>query len=192
MFIRTKELLLDLVNFMKSEADAIIEYLTIYFPVTNLHIIKPFKIGDVEITYFTKEYFDKLWAKNTKENRTEKEFNELYRKYQGRVFASYTLKAESNKAQEISFQKCLQAIDLLKLFCPTVIIPEKRCYMGIEGNLNFNFQSDFISIPVNDRDAWRFSMSARNDPFVLSDDLIEDSEKAGLSLLSKFIISKKG
>jgi hypothetical protein len=111
----------------------------------------------------------------------------LYRKYQGRVFASYTIKAESRKGSEISLQKCLLAIDVLKLFVPTVVIPERKCHIGIEGNLNFNFQSDFISVSTEDNDDWRFSISAKNDPFVISDKLLQNLQRGGLDLLSKFL-----
>lgn len=187
---RDKKASQDLINYLKGESENQIESVTLYYPIINLHINKPFKIGDVEITFFTKEYFDQLWSRNTKKDRTEKEFNELYRKYQGRVFASYTVKAESKKANEVAFSKCLQAIDLLKLFTPTVIMPERKCYIGIEGSLNFNFQSDHITIPVNDRDAWKFSFSAKNDPFILTDKMLEDIGKVGLNQLSKFILTR--
>lgn len=178
---------LDLINYLKRESESEIEILTLYYPIINLHISKSFKIGDVEITFFTKDYFDQLWSRNTKEDRTEKQFNELYRKYQGRVFAAYKIKAESKKANEIAFNKCLQAIDVLKLFAPTVILPERKCYLGIEGSLNFNFQSDHITIPDNDKDVWKFSFSAKNDPFILTDSLLEDIGNVGLNMLSRFI-----
>lgn len=187
---REKRASQDLINFLKSEIEEVVEHTTIYFPIINLHISKPFKIGDVEITFFTKEYFDQLWSRNTKEDRTEEEFNELYRKYQGRVFASYTLKAESKKANELAFSKCLQAIDVLKLYAPTVMLPERKCYIGIEGSLNFNFQSDHITIPVNDKDAWQFSSSAKNDPLIITDKFLEDIGKLGLNQLSEFILTR--
>lgn len=187
---RDKKASQDLINYLKSESENEVQSLTIYYPIINLHINKPFKIGDVEITFFSKEYFDQLWSRNTKEDRTEKEFNELYRKYQGRVFASYTIKAESKKANDVAFNKCLQAIDILKLFAPTVIMPERKCYIGIEESLHFNFQSDHITIPLNNKDAWKFSFSAKNDPFILTDKFLKDIGNVGLNQLSKFILTR--
>jgi hypothetical protein len=69
----------DLVSCLQIEKGEAVESLTFYYPVINVHVSRSFSIGDVNISFFSKEYFDRLWIRNTKKDRTEEQFNKLYR-----------------------------------------------------------------------------------------------------------------
>lgn len=82
--------------------DSIIEY-NIYYFIQFLEIEKPLKIGRVEISFFTKEFF----KEHTKRNPSTSEASDnFWQKYSGRVYAKYNAIAESEKAKEIAFQEC--------------------------------------------------------------------------------------
>jgi hypothetical protein len=182
---------IDLLNFIKTEADQAIENVTYYFPVINLMIPRPFKVGEVELTFFTKEYYDQQWERKKKNPEiTEEIFDELYRKYQGRVFASFTVSAETKRGYEVAFQECCLAIDSFRCFTPTLFFPNNECYTDLAERINVNFQTDSISIPVNDKSEIRISKSAKNRPYILQKEDLEQMMKMGLETFSEKIKSR--
>ena len=182
----------ELVNYLKDQSESVVEKQKFYFHVLNLHIHEPFTIGNVEITFFTKEYFDEFWASyQKKEETTQEVFDNLFRKYQGRVFASYEAKAESKKGKEIAFNECSLAIDALRCFTPTTIFPDRKCYMDLSDRINVNYQTDIISIPTGKEFEFRISMSAKNDPFTISKDFYGHILETGLQVFSEKIKSKE-
>lgn len=178
----------DLILHLENEAEKVVEKQTYYFHVINLHIHKPFKIGDVELTYFKKEYFDDWWNDIKNESKvSHEEFDNLYRKYQGRVFASYEATAEPKRGEEIAFKECSLASDVMRCFTTTNFYPARKCYVDLSDRLNANFQSDSISIPKSNRYDFKISTSAKNDPFVITKPLYDDLLKVGLQILSNHL-----
>ncbi|PJA08750.1 MAG: hypothetical protein COX70_02915 [Flavobacteriales bacterium CG_4_10_14_0_2_um_filter_32_8] len=95
-----------LYNHLLASIDRQVKPFTFYFPVLNLEIEAPFKIGNTEFTYFTKEYFDNLYESYKKKNETltEEDFQQVFRKdFQGQVLAKVAVKAERDKAEIVSF-----------------------------------------------------------------------------------------
>lgn len=118
-----------LYDYLMSSIDSKVKPYTFYFPILNLEIETPFKIGSVEFTFFTKEYCDVLYKtlKERNETLTEETFNNIYRKdFQGKVLAKVTVTAEKDKAEDIAKDTAEISIDVLKLFSDTAIVAEKR------------------------------------------------------------------
>ncbi len=181
---------IDLYQHLQEVVNNAIEESIYYFPVLNLHIPKSFKIGEVELTFFTKEYFDGLWNRRKEiVEYSKKEFDNIYRKYQGTVYASVKVKAESKKAKEIGFEKCSTAIDILKMFTPTIMFPSRKCYVDLEERININYKSNFLIRSTELPDELDISMSAKNDPFILDDIGLKNLQNAGLEIFSKFLLS---
>jgi len=159
-----------------------------YFPVLNLHIPNPFKIGNIQFTYFTKEYFDAKWEK-TKENinSSKIDFDKFYRKYQGRVFASTRVKAEPNRAKTLAFNECSLAVDVLKMYTPTILFPSNECLVDLEERININYQSDYLCQRIEKPDELGVTMSARNNPFILTENHLLQFFQSGLSDFSNFL-----
>ncbi|MEP1095843.1 MAG: hypothetical protein ABJG78_12080 [Cyclobacteriaceae bacterium] len=123
----------DLTNYLMDETEKVIEEVTYYFHVVNLHIFAPFKIGNVDITFFTKEYFDDFWEVfEKKDEGTKEDFDGLYRKYQGWVFAAFEVRAEPKRGEEIAYEECCKAIDVLKCFTTTNLFPSRKCFMDLQ------------------------------------------------------------
>jgi hypothetical protein len=182
----------ELVNYLRDHSETVIEKKKFYFHVLNLHIHEPFKIGNVEITFFTKEYFDNFWnSYQRKEETTQEVFDDVFRKYQGRVFASYEIKAESKKGEELAFDECSLAIDALRCFTTTTIFPDRKCYMDLSDRININYQTDIISIPTGKEFEFQISLSAKNDPFTITKEFYEHILKTGLRVFSDKIKSKE-
>lgn len=181
----------ELINKLKDESQNVIEKRNYYFHVINLFIDEPFKIGNVELTFFTKEYFDKYWnAFQKKDEINQKEFDDIFRKYQGRVFAKFEVNAESKMGKEIAFNECCLAIDALRCFTMTTAIPDRKCYMDLSDRININFQTDNFSIPEGKEFSFRISSSARNDPFKITKEFYKHLLKTGLEVFSDLIKSK--
>lgn len=180
----------ELLNHLKDKSQAVIEKQRFYFPVLNLHIHKPFKIGQVELTFFTKDYFDRLWDSYKGEEKiTKEEFEEHFRKYQGRVFASYDVTAESKRGKEIAFSECSLAIDALRCFSMTTFLPNRECYMDLSERININYQTDYISIPAGKELQFKTTLTSKNDPFIITGEFYEHILKTGLQLFSEKIKS---
>ncbi|MDP2058729.1 MAG: hypothetical protein Q8J97_03250, partial [Flavobacteriaceae bacterium] len=113
-----------LYDYLLTKSYAEVKPHTFYFPILNLEIEKSFKIGNVEFTYFTKEYFDDLYLKlkAKDDSYTEETFHQLFRRdFQGQVLAKVTVTAERDKAEEIAKQDSEIAIDVLKLYSESAI-----------------------------------------------------------------------
>ena len=165
-----------------------------YFPVLNLEIEKSFKIGNVEFTYFTKEYFDNLFNDFQKkaEPMTEKEFEEIFLKeYKGQVLAKISVKSEQDVAETFAQTDAALAVDVLKLYGLTSIIPEKRTMFDLNYRLNYQIKSNYLSEEVGKKDSLSISLKINNPPFEVTNDQLVFANNNGLQSFSNFITLKK-
>lgn len=126
--------------------DAIKEY-KIYFPILYLEIISPFKIGNVNFEYFSKELLDDWSNRLVLENPDIKDNHiELFirKEFQGQVFASFTVKAEYRRARELAFEECALCIDVLKMCSLTTVVPNYKLSFDIDCRTNENLKNQVI------------------------------------------------
>lgn len=122
---------------------------TYYFPVLNIDIEQNFYIGKSRIIFFSKEYFDEFYKKKSiDDDCSEKDFNEMYRKYQGQVFVESCVYAENKKAESIAYDNSCFIVDILKCCSPTVQFPTEKCYLELESRMPFSY--DFLRFENND------------------------------------------
>lgn len=162
-----------------------------YYPILNLQIEQPFKIGDVEITYFNKEYFDELIKKIYGENPTEENkvnFNKIYRTHQGKVFIAVTVNAEKKKGKEISYKKACLTADIIKLLSPTIGLPDWECSTDIDKRMPN--KSEFLSIDQNLEYGFNISKSINNNHFNISNEMRKDFEPM-IRLFSEILLFKE-
>ena len=130
------------------------------FEILYLDIDKPFSIGNVLFEYLTEEYFDNYLSNKFTNKPPEKleEFNKHIRtKYQGRTYATYLVKGcERGKAEEIALRECSLAIDVLKLFSPTVFQPDYHVDFDIDRRVMAN--DAFETIVRTEDDDYEFSL----------------------------------
>ncbi|QXP71038.1 hypothetical protein H0I29_02785 [Polaribacter sp. R2A056_3_33] len=160
---------------------------TFYFPILNLQIEQPFKVGNVLITYFEKEYFDDLIKKIHGENPTEEKretFNKIYRKYQGKVFVAVTVKAENKKGKEIAYKRACLTADIIKLLSPTISFPDWECSTDLDKRMPF--ESEHLSIDKDLEYGFNISKSANNKHFDISIQMWKSFEPM-INLFSKIL-----
>lgn len=179
----------DLISFLKDKIEESTEERIYYFPILNYHIDKEFKIGDISITFLKKQFFDELWEKHGyKEKFTAEYFDKIYRIYQGQVFASTRVKAELEKGKLIAFEACSLAIDILKMYTPSVIFPNRRCLLDLAGKINVNYKSDSLSYIVGKPEKLEMATSVKADPLFVTDDVLEFYKQNRIDVFSTFLL----
>jgi len=109
-----------------------VEDWTILVPLTGIAIERPFPVGEVELVRFTREQMDSL-AENGMAWAGEKHaayFEDLRRRYQGRVLARFRCRAVMEKAQERAVEATDRAVGVLRFFNPAAIDARFHCFIG--------------------------------------------------------------
>lgn len=184
----------NLYDFLTTKADAEIRTNTFYFPVLNLEIEKPFKIGNAEFIYFTKEYFDKLYQtlKAKDDTYTEENFQQIFRKdFQGQVLTKVTVTAEREKAEEIAKQESEIAVDVLKLYSESAIVAERKTMFDLNYKLGYQVQSSFLTQKHNESDSLAKNIQFNNHPLNITHSLYESAYQSGLKIFSDYISLRK-
>jgi len=184
----------NLYDYITTKVDAEIKPWTFYFPVLNLEIEKPFKIGNAEFTYFSKEYFDNLYQalKAKDDTCTEENFQQIFRKdFQGQVLAKVTITAERDKAEEIAKQDSEIAVDVLKLYSESAIVPERKTMFDLNYKLGYQVQSNFLTQKPNESDSLAISIQFNNHPLTITQRLYQSAYQSGLKVLSDYISLRK-
>jgi hypothetical protein len=184
----------NLCDYLITKAEAEIKPYTFYFPVLNLEIEQPFKIGNTEFTYFTKEYFDNLYEtlKAKDDTYTEENFRQIFRKdFQGQVLAKVTVTAERDKAEEIAKQDSEIAVDVLKLYSESAIVPERKTMFDLNYKLGYQVQSNFLTQKPNESESLAISIQFNNQPLNVTQKLYESAYQSGLKVFSDYISLRK-
>lgn len=167
-----------------------IEHYTFYFPMFNLEIESSFKIGNAEFTFLTKDYFDGLYQrmKSKDETVTEENFKQIFRKdFQGQVLVKVTVQAEKSKAEKLAQLTAEIAVDVLKLYGETAIVPEKRTMFDLNFRLGYQIDSNYLSEIQGKEDSLSLNMRFNNSPFLYSKRHYDSSLNGGLSLFSNYL-----
>ena len=184
----------NLCDYLITKADAEVKPHTFYFPVLNLEIEQPFKIGNAEFTYFTKEYFDNLYEtlKAKDDTYTEDNFRQIFRKdFQGQVLVKVTVTAERDKAEEIAKQDSEIAVDVLKLYSESAIVPERKTMFDLNYKLGYQVQSNFLTQKPNESESLAISIQFNNQPLNITQKLYESAYQSGLKVFSDYISLRK-
>ncbi len=137
-----------------------IEELKIHYSILYLNIGKPFKIGKVKFEFFTKEYFD-LLIENYSIKHPEKidnPYKEMRAHYQGKVYATYEVKAERGKAEEIAYEQCCLAVDILKMCSDTIDVPNIKLSFDIDSRTKENAKNEVIFIIPTNLDSFTINL----------------------------------
>ncbi len=125
----------------------------------------------------------------------------MIEKFQGKVYASYSLKdVEKSRGEEIALDECYKAMNVLKTFSPTVMIPTKPTTFDIDKRINLGESSESIVKSLKDEKDLTINFQNGAIPFELKtktiDELIEASRNFAIlisnpnpSELQKLIIN---
>jgi len=183
-----------LFEFIEKSLDNEIKNYRFSFPIYNIDIEAPFKVGNVEITYCTKSELDAHFNELNKKKKqlTREQFNGLFRDFRpGQVVARVLVNAEGKKAEDIAKYDAGLAVDILKCFGETMVIPTKEIKFDIDFKLNFHFtRSCLIEVPTIGIPQLKLSYSANIERFIFKEKMpfVRDYT---LKLLSDFLIQGK-
>jgi len=176
----------DLLNFLLVKLESDIRRVKYYYPILNLTIEEPFNIGNIRITFFTKEYFDKYWEKSKKSyDSDEATFNSLFRKYQGNVFIESIVEAESRKGQNLSYDLACFASDIIILLSPTIIHPKEECLIDLDKRIPW--ESEYLSMDYDKEFDFTVSISANRGTFHISKEMVNSIKNNILVLFGKVL-----
>lgn len=163
----------------------------IHFPVFNLYIDNFFKIGNVTFDFFTKEYFDSQLAYRLQSSPQAdvSGYESNRKKYQGKVFATYTIKAQIDKGREIALKQCALAVDVLKICSITTNQPDEHLGFDIDSRLNHPSTSEYIATRPHDIETFTVSMSAYQLPYRIDEARWREMHELGLGEFSDFLLS---
>lgn len=154
------------------------------FEVLHIEIEKPFQIGNVLFEFLTPEFFDAHEAKKKLTN-PDADITPLREKYQGRVFATYDVHGiERRKAEEVALKECYLAVDVLKLFSPTVAKPEWNISFDISHRVNVHEQNEFIVQDLDKDLSLALNFSSGCDPYRFTEEIIDIVLKASINFVT--------
>jgi hypothetical protein len=180
-------------NYLSKSVSLKVKFFTFYFPILNMRIETPFKIGNVDFMYFKKDYFDNLFESLIKKNETmtEEIFERMFRKdFQGIVLAKVTIQAEKDRAEQIAKLEAEISVDILKMYSDSVIIPEKQTMFDLNFRLGYQVQSNFLTQTPNDKDNLNLNVKFNNHPFNYTKRHNLVANKSGLNIFSNYITQK--
>lgn len=185
-------------EYLSAEVKASIKPYRFYFPVLNLEIEESFKLGNVEFMYFTRQDMNELYENYLampivrKKTMTEEDFKNIFRvQYQGRVLVKVEVTAEHDKAEEIAKKHASMAVDILKLFWATVMVPEQRTMFDLDYRLNYQVKTNYISEEVNKKNDHCLGVKFNNPYSDLTPEHLAFVLHNGLNEFSNFITLKK-
>ncbi len=117
-------------DYLLDEINKEIKEYKIYFSIHNLEIFQPLKIGKVQFSCLERNL---IVEDNEKQDAESVKL--FYKKYGSRLFASYTVKAEREKAVEFAFNECSLAIDVLKICSDTMDDPLSKISFDIDSRI---------------------------------------------------------
>jgi len=167
---KTKRAEEEFVSYLNNRIAEVTGNFTYSFKILNLDIQKKFNLGKVEFEYLEASYFDKM-----EEKKSLDDVNALREKLQGMVYASCTImNVERSRGVNLALQECYKAMDVLKLFSPTIIRPKHRTYFDIDNRVTVSEEQEYIIRDRGDFDQFNINLAAGAKPYELKVETIDD------------------
>lgn len=137
------------------------------FKVLNLSIEKRFKIGKVEFDYIDEAFFDKM------SERIPGEIEAMKERMLGEVYATYAIKdVHKEKGIEIALAECYKAMNVLKLFCRTVFVPDYHTTFDIDTRVGVTGKFEYMIKDLKADEEFQMTMGG-GDVHALEEETIE-------------------
>jgi len=182
-----------LIDHLRTNTESNLNTYQFHFPVFNLEIEAPFKIGNTEFKFFTKEHWDNYYKSLQEKKPTDEEsFDEIFRKdFQGQVLAKVTVTAERDKAEEIAKIEAENSVNVLKLYGITPAIPERKTMFDLNFRLNYQVKTIFLSQNVDEKDGLALNLKFQNPPYEFYKEHFLSANQRGLQTFSHYLKLKK-
>jgi hypothetical protein len=186
----------NILDFIRKQLDTDVKEVEFFFPVTNLDIVQPFQLGNVNFTYFTEELMNKMagFYRTTAKPLTEEQFNAAFRKeYQGVTIVVVKVTAEDTKARAAALECAERAVDCLKIVALASLHTSEMHSFDLNHRLNFQIQSGFLSKEKSSEMNYVVHLNFdRCNSFKCDKDFLLDANENGLAKLAYFITLNNG
>lgn len=179
-------------HLVKSIEDSCKNYMFI-FPILYLDIHSNFTSGMTQINYFSEGL---IQAFKNDGIIKEEEFERFKKEHLGQVYVSVSvINREQAKAKEIASHSCGLAMDVIKMFSPTIENPLSRCDFDLESKVKFNSGSHIMIMELKENESDRkftptgltHSLINHARPFNINEAYFNHMLKNGYGHVSNFI-----
>jgi hypothetical protein len=180
------------VEYLVENAASAIEQMTMYVPVANTVLERPFKFCGAVVCNITKSLVDEM-AKTgesiqDEEQRASSEafFNQFRKDYQGYAAIKLNLNCEPEYANEVAVVTAQRITSFLGIYSGAVLMPDVKCTSRIKGTENL---AQSTTIAVGKENSLRInsrildSASARH--WHISTNDLDEFAKCGLGIISE-------
>lgn len=180
------------------EAREAVKPVTVYVPIANMIVERPFSFCGVVICNITKSLVDEIAAtgasiKDEKPKKNAETFFEKFRKdYQGYAAVEIKLDCEPNFANDLAIMTAQRVTSFLGIYSGAMLMPDIKCICKIKGTENLAqsttisiFESNSLSVTHGILD--KASMRGWH----ISEKDIEEYAKCGLGVLSDLAVKEK-
>ena len=130
------------VEFLNSEAQAVVKKNTSWVPIANLEVQSAFTVSNSQIKPITKEVMDD-WESNiggvmTGEDKEKviEHFQQKRKVYQGLAAVVTIIEAEPEYAFDYALEEAQKITSVLGIFSSAILIPDIKCLSRIKGSEN--------------------------------------------------------
>ncbi|MGM1051257.1 MAG: hypothetical protein ACQEXO_02540 [Pseudomonadota bacterium] len=180
------------------EAREAVKPVTVYVPIANMVVERPFSFCGVVICNITKSLVDEIAATGASKEEEEQKKNaetffEKFRKdYQGYAAVEIKLHCEPNFANDLAIMTAQRVTSFLGIYSGAMLMPDIKCICKIKGTENLAqsttisiFESKSLSVTHGILD--QASMRSWH----ISEKDIEEYAKCGLGVLSDLAVKQK-
>jgi hypothetical protein len=99
--------------------------------------------------------------------------------------------ADRDKAEEIAKQDSEIAVDVLKLYSESAVVPERKTMFDLNYKLGYQVQSNFLTQMPNESASLAISIQFNNHPLNITQRLYQSAYQSGLKIFSDYISLRK-
>lgn len=185
------------ISALVDEAQRTVKTVTVYVPIANMVVQRPFLFCGVAICNITKVLIDEMMAIGKARDEKQKEevvmlFNKIRQDYQGYAAVKIELECEPDFANELAIMTSQRVSGLLGIYSNAILIPDIKCICQIKGTENLK---QCTTISLLGKDALSIYSSVLDQPSLthwhISEKDLDEYAKCGLGILSDIVVKEK-
>jgi hypothetical protein len=177
---------LSLSDYLLFEFNKSIQEYNVYFPILFLESNKEFYIGIVTFRYTTEEYIETL-SQNIDSSKKDN-YKQSLKQHKGQLMASCCVQAEESRAIELAAEQVSLSIDVLRLFSPTVEVPDFKIYYDADYRNIHQINSTILIQPTEHPESLTLSHVVNPRPFVVNRTAWDIMNEYGIGHVHTFIL----
>lgn len=186
------------ISALVEEAKKAVSPITIYVPIANTIIQRPFSFCGVVICSITKKLIDDLeYVMRPAENEEEKNnsaifFQKFRRDFQGYAAVEIKLECEPDYAQDLAVMTAQRVTSLLGIYSGAMLAPDVKCISKIKGTENL---AQSTTISRSEPNKFKITQAildrASTRHWHISEADLQDYASCGLGVISEIVVKNQ-